>query len=329
MNALRCGFLSAVLLALLAGCGKEMPTPADASPVAAAPAGDRRPYLANSGLPPAFEVEFKNYLVSKERAEPGVPGRFWYSYPAQKSGAPSPGMRTWFALCPSLPCVEQSWIDAGASCTFYLVRDPNQGGKFASYVFTKGLVAKGQPQEQYALVGINIGPLLPDSVKRYNDLFPRAPLWEPNPTSPTPLLSPANVPVQWYLTSGHAGFIAATQPGGPPVQTDPVNTPPGGEGYFAQLATPVAGPGGQSYKPPYSFAGTAPGPSGLEHGQIVYDTKTFRMAASLPADLFTLPDLSQYQKANPPGCPLEVTHPEPKADRVNCPACHASQPPPG
>jgi len=319
MNALRRVVMPMVLLALVAGCGKEMPAPAAASsPAAAVPAGARRPYLANSEMPPAFEVEFKNYLVRKEKALPGVPGRFWYSSPPQQNGAPIPAMRTWFALCPFLPCVERSWIEAGASCTFYLVSDPSQPGQFASYVFTKGLVAKGQPQEQYALIG-NMGPLLPDFVKRYNDLFPRAPLWEPNPTSPAPVLSSAGAPAQWYLTSGHAGFI--TQPGAP-VKTDPVNTPPGEEGYFAQLATPVPGPGGQSYKPPFSFGGTAPGPFGQEHGQIVYDTETFHMVSSLPADLFTLPDLSQYQQAEAKGCPLEIEHPQPAGARFNCPACH-------
>lgn len=270
-------------------------------------------YLDAVTWPTKFQVDFMNYDNKAGETE----GTLYYD----ATDADALRVKTWFKVCPALPCVEQSWIDAGVACWFYLIPDADLGT--ASYVLTEGL-----EQEQYALIG-NVAAIRPDFVTCYNAVLPEPPLPAPDPDWTTFVGNPTEPPgveVQWFRTSGteeHPTLIKKNA------------------GFYAAIAEPQTEHDGASYKPPYSFGGFAPSEGlGFTHGQLVYGWQDWDLDPSFTIDL----SLDGYEQVYPESCPLCLpaqdppaacyerglppgTPPPPPADGPpsSCPICHEVQ----
>lgn len=284
-------------------------------------------YLDGVAWPPTFQANFTNHaqVIEGQSQDPAAPqespGTIFYD----ATDPENVKVKTYFEICPALPCVDAKWIDDGVACWFYLLPDAELG--YASYVLTEGYAP--QQQEQYSLVG-NMGPIYPDFAARYNKLLPLPPLDAPPEDWRVPVGNPPDptVKIQWFQTSGYEGHETAY---------------PFFQGYYAAVAEPQSVHEGDSYKPPYAFGGTAPSEAGLSHGELTYHWRTWNLEPSFGP--IELPDLSAYQQYQDETCPLCLpqskappacyqaggktpppppppSSPPPKP--MSCPVCHAT-----
>lgn len=263
--------------------------------------------LENVAWPDQFEIPFTAHFAETKYG-PWRKNLLQYQY-LRTPGMVTVNFRSYFARCTNLPFVPLSFF--GKPCAYYFVRDPQQDNQWQAYVFSIAL-------KQYFKLASNLGPMVPDFVARYQALRPEGCADNPLPDSPLPVRNPrGGSSAQWFLTSG----------------SRKINTPATTEGYYAAIATPVTGPDGKQYKPPFAFTGAPPG-VGFQfgknvamYGELVYDWKRFTIKSSFHPDTFVPPKGYREIKGvvlSPPPSPAPGASPEPTPLRPNCVACHLS-----
>jgi hypothetical protein len=221
--------------------------------VAAAPTPPP-PYLAGTGLPPAFIVNFT--IHEKGEIKPPNPAnqnQMWYL--TQGSSIYFKSVFPQAALIPGEPtqCKDKA-------LTWFIQRDPAYDNFYTAKAFCTAL-------KTWTLVGVNFGPPRADMVARFSKYIDMPPLWAPRAGSKLPLLPPPSQLTEWYLTSpGHPS--AAKQ------------------GYFAMLHDPIT-VNGVAYKPMYSLVGAGAGVFHQATGELIYGP--YDLTTPIPMGAFTEP----------------------------------------